>query len=115
MEIDYATIGAKIRYFRVQKKLSQEKLAEITCTSTTYIGYVERGERSPSLKTIIMISNALNVSMDDLLSGILMIDGTGNSLQQYDFLIDCSRAENAIITQAAVSLKEILRQYKLTK
>lgn len=46
---------------RKEKKLSQEKLAELSNLHQTYISDVERGVRNPSLKTIEKIANALDV------------------------------------------------------
>ena len=115
MKIDYTNIGAKIRYYRVQKGMSQEQLAERIQSIAQYIGYVERGEKSPSLKVIIMISNALNVSTDDLLSTNLIINRNEAVDLPYDYLLDCTAEENRIINDAAISLKAILRQYNITK
>ncbi|MDB6229096.1 helix-turn-helix domain-containing protein [Lactobacillus amylovorus] len=46
---------------RKKRKLSQEKLAELSNLHQTYISDVERGVRNPSLKTIEKIANALDV------------------------------------------------------
>ena len=37
--------------------------------STGYIGHLERGTRSPSLETLVKISQILRVSLDDLVFG----------------------------------------------
>lgn len=115
MKIDYANIGAKIRYFRIQKGLSQEQLAELIQSSIQYVSYIERGDKAPSLKTVISVSNALNVSTDDLLSANLIINRGEAADLPYDYLLDCTAEENRIINDAAISLKAILRQYKITK
>ena len=51
------------RYYRIQKGLSQEKLAEISGLHRTYISTVERKERSISLINIQKIALALNVEV----------------------------------------------------
>ena len=38
------TIGQRVRNYRIDKGLSQEKLAELSGCHPTYIGQVERGE-----------------------------------------------------------------------
>lgn len=44
------TIGQRVRNYRIDKGLSQEKLAELSGCHPTYIGQVERGKRTPLLK-----------------------------------------------------------------
>ena len=63
-------LGANIRNYRKQIGLTQEKLAEAIEKSVNYIGMIERGEKVPSLKTFILIANALGASTDVLLVGI---------------------------------------------
>ena len=69
MELD--AIGRNIRKFRKERHLRQEDLAEKTGLSANYIGMVERGEKTPSLETLIRIINALRVSADVILSDVL--------------------------------------------
>lgn len=65
------SIGRNIRKFRVDRKVRQEDLAEMTNLSATYIGMVERGEKTPSLESFLSIVNALNISADLVLSEVL--------------------------------------------
>lgn len=53
--------GQIIRQYRSELSLSQEELGFKCGLDRTFIGMVERGERSPSLKTIILISQGLGV------------------------------------------------------
>ncbi len=65
------TIGKNIKKYRLAKKLRQEDLAEKTDLSTNYIGMLERGEKIPSLETLINILNILEISADMVLSDVL--------------------------------------------
>ena len=58
--------GAKVRKFRLKKKLSQEKLAELADLHRTYIGQVECGKRNLALRNIAKLAKALNVSVKEL-------------------------------------------------
>lgn len=58
--------GAKVRRLRQSRKLSQEKLAELSGLHRTYISSVELGERNVSLKNIHALANALEVSVEEL-------------------------------------------------
>ncbi len=59
--------GKKVRLYRLKKKLSQEKLAELTDLHRTYIGQIESGKRNVALMNISKIAKALGVSPRDLL------------------------------------------------
>ena len=43
-------IGQRIRNYRTQQNLSQEKLAEMAGCHPTYIGQLERGEKNATLR-----------------------------------------------------------------
>ena len=48
--------------------MSQEKLAEKADLSLTFVGYLERAEKSPTLPTLVKIAEAFNISLAELLS-----------------------------------------------
>ena len=59
-------VGQRIRQYRKQAGLTQEKLSEIVDLSPNYFSDIERGKSFPSLEKFVEIANALNVSADDL-------------------------------------------------
>ena len=60
-------LGQVIRDKRNDMGFSQEEFADICDVHRTYIGSIERGERNVSLKNILIIANALNLSSSELL------------------------------------------------
>ena len=54
-------IGKKLKNLRLEKGLSQEKLAELVDLSREYITRVERGQKNISLKKLFAIADALEV------------------------------------------------------
>lgn len=59
--------GTKIKFERMKRNLSQEKLAEIADISRAYIGTVERGESAATLETIAAIADAFEISIIELM------------------------------------------------
>ncbi|RRJ54763.1 XRE family transcriptional regulator [Paenibacillus oralis] len=59
-------IGAKIRIHRVAKNWTQEQLAELSGTTASYIGQLERGEKDVRISTLEKIAHALDMSVNDL-------------------------------------------------
>jgi transcriptional regulator with XRE-family HTH domain len=60
------SFGRALRKMRQQRGLSQEALAFSTGYHRTYIGMLERGESSPSLRTIFNLSSSLRVRPSEL-------------------------------------------------
>lgn len=65
------SVGKNIRKYRLMRKLRQEDLAEKADLSINYVGAIERGEKTPSLESLISIINALGVSADMILADVL--------------------------------------------
>ena len=61
-------VGAEIRRCRSANGLSQEAFADLCGLDRTYIGGVERGERNVSIVNLLRISNALDMSLSELLT-----------------------------------------------
>lgn len=62
--------GEQVRFFRNERKISQEKLAELSKLDRTYISSVERGKRNIGILNIIKIADALNVKASSLLENV---------------------------------------------
>lgn len=60
------TMGRKIQKLRKREKITQEEFAARLGISRTYMGYVEQGRESPSLKLLLKIARRLKVSIEDL-------------------------------------------------
>ena len=59
--------GEKVKYLRIEKGWSQEKLALTADLDRTYIPSIEAGKRNVSITVIEKIANALNVEIIELL------------------------------------------------
>ncbi len=57
----YIRLGKQIKFLREKANLTQEKLAELSGISLDYLGKIEVNINKPGLKTLIKISNALNL------------------------------------------------------
>ncbi len=88
------TVGQRIRNYRNQRGLSQEKLAEISGCHPTYIGQIERGEKNATIESIEKISSALGISLATLFEKI-GDEGSRNDipLKCYELLQSKSEAE----------------------
>ncbi len=78
MSPDYSVIGRRIKTARLEKKLTQEELADKINVSVAFMSRVERGSSKINLKRLIQIAEVLNVSPGFLL--------TGSNIRSKDYL-----------------------------
>ncbi len=62
-----AAFAAVLKEKRTARKMSMETLAETAGLHQTYIGLIERGLRNPSLDTLQVIADALEVRASSLI------------------------------------------------
>ena len=65
-----AAFGRVLREIRQGQSISQEELAARSGYHRTYIGQLERGEKSPSLRTIFNLAGSLEVSPSGMLAKV---------------------------------------------
>ena len=63
--------GQRLREQRTKQNLTIEQLAEKSNLSANYVGAIERGEKEPSLSTIVNLLNALSIPADVLLRDLV--------------------------------------------
>ena len=85
--MDYKRLGARIREERKRLNLTQAQLAEAIEISDTYMGAIERGERSLTLDTLVRLVNWLGVTIDYLLADSVT-DSDTNIMEQFKQIID---------------------------
>lgn len=85
--MNYERLGKRIKQERLRLKLTQAQLAESIDISDTYMGQIERGERSLTLSTLIRLTNRLGVSVDYLLKDYVEIKDD-NIVNQFIQLIE---------------------------
>lgn len=106
MKIDYIAIGLRIRKLRKQKFWTQEKLSEKAEIAPDYLCRIESGKKHPSLKTILLIANALDTTVDDLLGdmqkqNVLTVGNEENSL-----LVGCTENQRHLMISICRIIKE---------
>ena len=70
MALDYNIIGERIKKARIDKNMTQEKLAEQIDVSVAFLSRVERGTSHINLKRLTQICEILGVSEGSILNGV---------------------------------------------
>ena len=97
-------LGDKIRTLRKRAGLTQEQLAEAAEVSVNFIGYIERGQRAVSIKTLERIAEALDVTPRNL------FEFSEGDIDESSFeallneLRNCTRDDLIVLTRLAARL-----------
>lgn len=110
MNINYIAIGLRIRKLRKQKYWTQEKLAEKAEIAPDYLCRIELGKKHPSLKTILLIANALNTTVDDLLIDVQKKDIPTVEKEEVLFA-GCTEKQKLFILTICRNMKEAIINY----
>lgn len=69
MALDYNIIGERLKQARINKKFTQEKLAEKLEVSVAFLSRIERGSSFINLKRLNQICSILDVTEGEILNG----------------------------------------------
>ena len=64
-------LGQKIRIERMKRKMSQEKLAELSELNRNFIGMVERGESNITVRNLEAIALAFGLEINELFDFVI--------------------------------------------
>ncbi len=79
-------IGEHIKSMRKQRGLKQSDLAELANMSQSAISYIESGEKSPNIDSVILIANALEVTVAELFETNDLLENEVQDIDIEEFL-----------------------------
>ena len=112
MDIDYYSIGKRIKAARKKQHLTQEKLAEIADISIPYLSNIENANTCVGLNVLLSLANALNVSLDELCCDNIVSSKNVYNNSISELINGCSNYELKIIENVIRELITSLRECK---
>lgn len=100
--------GQRVRYYRKNKKLSQEQLAELCDLHPTYIGQLERGEKNASLETIMRVCEGLEISPEVLFENIVPKQGGSAAQEIYNIAVSLPEKKQQDLLDIVEKIHDIL-------
>ena len=91
-------IGSKIKAARIEKKLTQEQVAELLGVSRQTISNWENGKSYPDIISVIKMSECYDVSLDYLLKGEQKMKTYYDYLEESTNVVKSNTNRNKIIT-----------------
>ena len=109
MDVNFKLIGKRIQEVRKQQEMTQAELAALTDMSDSYISYIETAKKQASLESLVRISNALGITVDELLSGNQLHNPTDYQTDIDLLMEECSLLERRFIYELISVAKYIIR------
>ena len=103
-------IRQRIRNYRNEKGLSQEKLAELSGCHPTYIGQVERGEKNATLESIDKIASAMCIPLSKLFEKMGEDNPDSIPLKCYELVASKSKTEQEHLYKILVEMEQYKNQ-----
>lgn len=106
MALDFSVIGQRLKKARLDKRMTQEDLAEQLDVSVAFLSRIERGLSHINLKRLSQICGILNISEGYILNG------TASTSDQYlisefnDILTNCPPDKQKLIYKIAKTIIE---------
>lgn len=108
--MDRHLLGKRLREARIRSGLTQEQTAENINVSTTYIGLVERGERSVTLEKLVLLAQCFHTTVDNLLSDSLPASESPEDTRMHLLWDSASPSEKALILSIMQSVLDYSNQ-----
>ncbi len=111
--VDYIVIGKRIRERRRSRNLSQEQLADLIDKSTVFVSNLENGKTGASLESIVNICLVLDLSLDELITGVPRtyedeyVDAVISVFQR------CTDREKHFLSELVIYADAILKKHKV--
>lgn len=110
MDINYKSIGKRIKIARISKDVSQEKLAESAGISTVHLSNIENGHSRLSIKTLINIINTLEITADDVLAENISSNRRQDLYETSLLFEDCTDKEVRLLKIILHAIKSAIRE-----
>lgn len=113
MELDFKSIGKRIKIARIKCNITQETLANKIGITPQHVSNIETGNSSVSLPTLVAIANLLKVSVDELLCDTILISKQIFEKEAKELFSDCNEYEIRVLVDILKATKQSLRNVKM--
>lgn len=106
--LDNNTVGERIKYLRLTRKMTREELAEAAEMSTSFLYEIETGKKSFSAYTLDNLAQAFDLTTDYILHGDendVELECTASSAQQHEVKL---RMAQKLLEKAYREIQELL-------
>lgn len=109
-DLDFKTIGMKIKERRQNQHITQEHIASILDVNPSHISNIECGRANPSLTALIKIANILECSVDYFIGSEYTFETKDNPEKKIDdYIMEQLKRYDTNTKQKFLKIIEILK------
>ena len=112
MDQQLQEIGLRLKQARLAKNLSQPQLAEAADISVSFLSNLENGHQAMNIKTLISLTDVLNISADWLLGNSTDSANHAAALEIEKELSSCTPKERDAILRLVLLMKDAIGSLK---
>lgn len=112
MSISAALLGKRLQNVRVEKKITQEYLAEKVELSIPHISRIETGKKPVYLHKLAIWCDVLDVPIEEILTGAVMPANPAYNRQFGEIAQGCSEETIAAMLETCRRIAEVERRAK---
>lgn len=107
MKVDYEIVGKRLKEARIRKGLTQDMLSEDMDVSIAYLSRIERGNSQINLKRLIQICELLDISVSEVLEGVIPNTKQYLNSELYEVLLKCTPEKQKLIYGIAMLVSHV--------
>ncbi|MCC0684330.1 helix-turn-helix domain-containing protein [Clostridioides sp. ZZV14-6345] len=110
MDVDYKSLGKRIKIARIKKGVTQEVVAEKIDITPSHMSNIETAKTKVSLPVLINIANVLSVTIDELLCDNVLNSKIIFEGEAKEIFNDCDEYEVRMLVDVLKYMKEVMRK-----
>ena len=110
MKVDYVLLGERIKFWRQQKNLTQEQLAEKVGVTPGFISLIEIGKRRVGLESLLSICTELEITLNELLVGNQLPQPSDYNTEFSELISKLDEADKQLLFEITKAVSSVLKK-----
>ena len=115
MKVDYVLLGERIKFWRQQRGLTQERLAEKVELTPGFMSLVETGKKRASLETLLSICTEVEITLNELLVGNQLPQPGDYNTEFSELISKLDETDRCLVVEITKAVCKIIKKNRRNK
>jgi transcriptional regulator with XRE-family HTH domain len=115
VKVDYVLLGERIKFWRQQRNLTQEQLAEKIGVTPGFMSLVETGKKRASLETLRSICTELEITLNELLVGNQLPQPSDYNAEFAELISKFDETDRCLVVEITKAVCKIIKKNRRNK